>query len=282
DRKPLSNKTLFAFSEPFGCLREHLVLKNKAFLEMSSHEEAVDMVNYYKQNPASLYGKPISFYLSKTLLVIERFLSRPQKDEEVKGQRSQVVFFSNLPREDEKKKELLTIARRFGVVEKHIFLTDQLGTPEDAEMLVKYYSMNPLTIKGRLIRLNICTKYKTLETTSSSKSSSSSRSREERREEEEKEEEEEEKEKPKSEDKPSGEEEEEVSGVMDGEDGVEEEDEGKEEQAAEGDAEGREPEGALSVEETAEESKDVPQEEVRTWKQWMIKIQLFFFLNDKK
>lgn len=29
DRKPLSNKTLFAFTEPFGCLREHLVLKNK-------------------------------------------------------------------------------------------------------------------------------------------------------------------------------------------------------------------------------------------------------------
>lgn len=38
---------------------------------MSSHEEAVDMVNYYKQNQASLYGKSISFYLSKTLLVIE-------------------------------------------------------------------------------------------------------------------------------------------------------------------------------------------------------------------
>lgn len=38
---------------------------------MSSHEEAVDMVNYHKENPASLYGKPLSFYLSKTLLVIE-------------------------------------------------------------------------------------------------------------------------------------------------------------------------------------------------------------------
>lgn len=38
---------------------------------MSSHEEAADMVNYYKQQPASLYGKPISFYMSKTLLVIE-------------------------------------------------------------------------------------------------------------------------------------------------------------------------------------------------------------------
>ena len=38
----------------------------------------------------------------------------------------------------------------------------QMGTVDDAEMLVKYYTMNPLTMKGRLIRLNICTKYKTL------------------------------------------------------------------------------------------------------------------------
>lgn len=37
-----------------------------------------------------------------------------------------MVFFSNLPREDEKKKELLTIAGRFGTVEKHLFLTDQV------------------------------------------------------------------------------------------------------------------------------------------------------------
>lgn len=29
------------------------------------------MVNYYEQHPASLYGKPITFYLSKRLLVIE-------------------------------------------------------------------------------------------------------------------------------------------------------------------------------------------------------------------
>lgn len=41
-------------------------------------------------------------------------------------QHSQVVFFSNLPREEDKKKELLTIAGRFGIVEKHLFLTDQV------------------------------------------------------------------------------------------------------------------------------------------------------------
>lgn len=38
---------------------------------MSSHEEAQDMVNYYEQNPASLYGKPVTFYLSQRLMVIE-------------------------------------------------------------------------------------------------------------------------------------------------------------------------------------------------------------------
>ncbi|XP_029020205.1 matrin 3-like 1.2 [Betta splendens] len=247
DKKPLSNKTLFVHTEPFGVLREHLVLKNKAFLEMSSHEEAVDMVNYYEQHPAYLYGKPLKFYLSKRLMVIEKderlsdgLMDRPAR--EVKGHGSQVVFFCNLPRDDEKKEELLIISRRFGVVEKHLFLTDQafvqMETPEDAEMLVKYYSANPLTIKGRHIRLNICTKYKTLNVnrrqggasgdnwnqrssgansssssystrtfTSSRTSSSSSRTREDK----------------KKEEKPTADEEE-VSGVMEGED---EEDKGE-------------------------------------------------------
>ncbi|TKS65458.1 Matrin-3 [Collichthys lucidus] len=295
DRRPLSNKTLFAFTEPFGCLREHLVLKNKAFLEMNSHEEALDMVNYYEQNPAALYGKAITFYLSKRLLVIEkderssdrtsdrpmdRAMDRPVR--EVKGQSSQVVFFSNLPREEEKKKELLTIAGRFGLVEKHLFLTDQafvqLGTPEDAEMLVKYYSVNQLTIKGRPIRLNICTKYKTLNvnrrqgsgggggtssasyssgartssssvrTSSSTKSSSKSRSREEK-----KKEEEENKVKPEEE-----EEEEEVSGVMEGDN--EGGEEVREEQVTEGDAEGEEPDSTEPVKETMEDSEEAKQE----------------------
>uniref|UniRef100_A0A3Q4HAX6 Matrin 3-like 1.1 n=1 Tax=Neolamprologus brichardi TaxID=32507 RepID=A0A3Q4HAX6_NEOBR len=38
----------------------------------------------------------------------------------------------------------------------------QLATVEDAEMLVKHYTQNPLVFNGRIVRLNICTKYKTL------------------------------------------------------------------------------------------------------------------------
>ncbi|XP_071390559.1 matrin 3-like 1.2 isoform X2 [Centroberyx affinis] len=295
DRKPLSNKSLFSFCEPFGCLREHLVLKNKAFLEMDTHQEALDMVNYYQQHPASMYGKPVTFYLSKELMVIEkddRPGNRPSR--EVKGRGSQVIFFSNLPREEEKKMELLTVAGRFGTVEKHLFLTDeafvQLGTPEDAEMLVKYYTVNPLTIKGRPIHLNICTKYKTLNvsrrlgqgnfggnsrgrrssgatasssssgTKSSSKSpaskstssSSSAKTKEEKKKEATKH--------AAAEEKPGSEEE--VAGVMEGEDGGEEEEEemqveeeeeqGEEEQGTDGEEEGKEEDRASTPAEEAE------------------------------
>ncbi|KAJ8015074.1 hypothetical protein DPEC_G00022350 [Dallia pectoralis] len=167
DKAPLSNKALFDLAQPYGTLCEHLVLKNKAFLEMETHKEAREMVNHYQQNPTQLYGNRITFYLSKELLVIEKHRGnrelRPINKPPIA---SQVVFFSNLPRDNEKKKELLTIGQRFGTVEKHLFLNEeafvQLGSAEDAEMLVKYYTLNPLTISGKKIRLNICVKYKTL------------------------------------------------------------------------------------------------------------------------
>uniref|UniRef100_A0A4W5PIM5 Matrin 3-like 1.1 n=1 Tax=Hucho hucho TaxID=62062 RepID=A0A4W5PIM5_9TELE len=171
DRNPQSNKALFALVEPFGTLCEHMVLKNKAFLEMETHREARDVVNYYHRNPAVLNGNQITFYVSKELMVIEKDsrterINREAKQVNDPSAASRVVFFSNLPRENEKKEELLTIARRFGTVEKHLFLNDesfvQMESAEDAEMLVKYYRLNPLTMQGKTVRLNICTKYKTL------------------------------------------------------------------------------------------------------------------------
>ncbi|KAM6953201.1 matrin 3-like 1.2 [Aplochiton taeniatus] len=160
DRKPQSNKVLFGLPQPFGHYR------STAFLEMETHQQALDMVTYYLQQPALMHGKKVHFYLSKELMMIEKDGHRERGPRDVKGRASQVVYFSCLPREDEKKMELLTIARRFGTVEKHLFLVEeafvQLGTPEDAEMLVKYYTLNPLTIRGKAIRLNICAKYKTL------------------------------------------------------------------------------------------------------------------------
>ncbi|XP_060741572.1 matrin 3-like 1.2 [Tachysurus vachellii] len=163
DEKPKLS-ALFALASRFGAIREHLVLKNKAFLELATHEEALAMTNHYQNKPATLHGRDVKIYLSKDLLVIEKN-DRPDRDNRNRDS-GPVVFFSNLPRETEKKAELLTVARRFGTVVNHLFLNDQafvqMGNSEDAEMLVKYYTIHPLTISRRTIHMNICTKYKTL------------------------------------------------------------------------------------------------------------------------
>ncbi|XP_060784014.1 matrin-3-like [Neoarius graeffei] len=163
DEKPKLS-ALFGLANRFGAIRENLVLKNKAFLELMTHENALAMTNHYQNKPAILHGREVKVYLSKELLVIEK---NDRQDRENRNRDTgPVVFFSNLPRETEKKAELLTIASRFGTVVNHLFLTDQafvqMGNSEDAEMLVKYYTMHPLTISRRTIRMNICTKYKTL------------------------------------------------------------------------------------------------------------------------
>ncbi|KAK3565100.1 hypothetical protein QTP86_033156, partial [Hemibagrus guttatus] len=163
DEKPKLS-ALFALASRFGTIREHLVLKNKAFLELATHEEAFAMTNHYQNKPAILHGRDVKIYLSKDLLVIEKN-DRPDRENRNRDS-GPVVFFSNLPRETEKKAELLTVARRFGTVVNHLFLNDQafvqMGNSEDAEMLVKYYTIHPLTISRRTIHMNICTKYKTL------------------------------------------------------------------------------------------------------------------------
>ncbi|XP_039510379.1 matrin-3-like isoform X1 [Pimephales promelas] len=169
ERKPKSTNSLFDLAKPFGTISKHLVLKNvnKAFLELQTHEEALAMANYYKRKPAILHGKEMQVYLSKELIGIKKS-ERPVRETRTREKKdvSQVVFFYHLPRESDKKMELLKIARRFGTVEKHLFVDKgayvQMGNSKDAEMLVKYYTVNPLTISGRSIRLNICTKYKTL------------------------------------------------------------------------------------------------------------------------
>uniref|UniRef100_A0A8B9RK30 Matrin 3-like 1.1 n=1 Tax=Astyanax mexicanus TaxID=7994 RepID=A0A8B9RK30_ASTMX len=169
NRKPMLSN-LFALAHPFGTIREHLVLMNKAFLEFKTHEEALAMDNYYRKKPATLHGNEVHIYISKELLVIEKDdradRDRDRDNKNVKTGTSPVVFLSNLPRDSEKKMELLTIAGRFGTVEKHLFLNDeafvQMSSADDADMLVRYYTVNPLKIAGRNIRLNICAKYKSL------------------------------------------------------------------------------------------------------------------------
>ncbi|KAG7219135.1 hypothetical protein INR49_019297 [Caranx melampygus] len=125
DRKPLSNKTLFAFTEPFGRLREHLVLKNKAFLEMSS------MRRLKTWSPTTTAPR-LPVREDHHLLPVQEAHGHRERREglgQAEGQTCQGGQRSQQPgglllqpaREEEKKKELLTIAGRFGIVENTCF-----------------------------------------------------------------------------------------------------------------------------------------------------------------
>merc|ERR1719354_1269882 len=51
DGKPQPLNSLFALAKPFGTVRENLVLKKKAFLEMATHEEPLAMADFYQRKP---------------------------------------------------------------------------------------------------------------------------------------------------------------------------------------------------------------------------------------
>lgn len=70
------------------------------------------------------------------------FISQKSQSEkepaDPKARQSHVVFFSNLPRDHEKKSELLTVARRFGSVEKHLFLNGEVDPPPPLDYRMQF------------------------------------------------------------------------------------------------------------------------------------------------
>ncbi|XP_066572744.1 matrin 3-like 1.2 isoform X2 [Amia ocellicauda] len=172
ERNAVSMNNLIMMAQPFGTVCQHLMLQNKAFLEMMTHEEAMSLVNFYQHKPATFHGKIINFHLSSEMVMNE------QKRRAGKGKDSPVIYFSNLPKG--KKSELLSAAYRFGEVEKYLFLNEQafvqMKNADDAKMMVKYYTINPLHFKGRTVRLNICTKYRNLTVNNKASSGKSERS----------------------------------------------------------------------------------------------------------
>uniref|UniRef100_A0A8C9T6G2 RRM domain-containing protein n=1 Tax=Scleropages formosus TaxID=113540 RepID=A0A8C9T6G2_SCLFO len=179
ERKPLTLNSLLVLAQPFGIVCEHIVLNNKAFLEMQTHEEAVAMVTFYQRKPAVLHGKKITFYLSQELFVIE--VTVKDTGEGRDSQTSRVVCFCRLPPGKEKNTELIAIAKRFGQVKRSLFLPNrvfvEMAELEHAQKLVDYYTSHPLKMKGKNVLVSYSTEYTTLNPRRSS-SNSKSESRE--------------------------------------------------------------------------------------------------------
>ncbi|XP_041122250.1 matrin-3-like isoform X2 [Polyodon spathula] len=166
-------KDLVKLAEPFGTINNHLVLLKKAFLEMRTHEEAAAMVKYYQRTQAVIRGQALQVYLSTAIKTIQnngpthsQAQSQPRTPTQATGSGYAVIYFANLPVAKDLESELLELAKRFGAVKNSLVLTKQafveMVNPADAEMMVKYYTVNQLKIKGYKVRLNICRKYRRL------------------------------------------------------------------------------------------------------------------------
>ncbi|KAK1161235.1 matrin-3-like isoform X3 [Acipenser oxyrinchus oxyrinchus] len=166
-------KDLIKLAEPFGTVNNHLVLLKKAFLEMRTHEEAAAMVKYYQRTQAVIRGQALQVYLSTVIKTIQnngptrtQTQTQPRTPAQATESGYAVIYFANLPVAKDLESELLELAKRFGAVKNSLVLTKQafveMVNPADAEMMVKYYTVNQLKIKGYKVRLNICRKYRRL------------------------------------------------------------------------------------------------------------------------
>ncbi|MGH0117915.1 UNVERIFIED_CONTAM: hypothetical protein FKN15_074382 [Acipenser sinensis] len=166
-------KDLVKLAEPFGTVNNHLVLLKKAFLEMRTHEEAAAMVKYYQRTQAVIRGQALQVYLSTAIKTIQnngptrtQTQTQPRTPTQATDSGYAVIYFANLPVAKDLESELLELAKRFGAVKNSLVLTKQafveMVNPADAEMMVKYYTVNQLKIKGYKVRLNICRKYRRL------------------------------------------------------------------------------------------------------------------------
>ncbi|XP_041079362.1 matrin-3-like isoform X2 [Polyodon spathula] len=158
-------KDLLDLAEPFGTVVNHLVVVNKTFLEMLTHEEAASMVKYYQRTTPMVRGHAIQMYLSTAINTIQT-PGRVRAPVQSQDSGYAVVYICHLPPSDFKDSELIELAKRFGPVWNSLILKHEafveMVNPRDAEMMVKYYTIHPPKLNGRKIKIITCKKYRSL------------------------------------------------------------------------------------------------------------------------
>ncbi|XP_041122173.1 matrin-3-like isoform X2 [Polyodon spathula] len=158
-------KDLLELAEPFGTVANHLVVVNKTFLEMLSHEEAASMVKYYQRTTPMVRGHAVQMYLSSAINTIQT-PGRVRAPMQSQDSGYAVVYICNLPPSEFKDSELIELAKRFGPVWNSLILKHEafveMVNPRDAEMMVKYYTIHPPKLNGKKIKIITCKKYRRL------------------------------------------------------------------------------------------------------------------------
>ncbi|XP_066446473.1 matrin-3-like [Eleutherodactylus coqui] len=162
---------LLRLAEPFGEITNHLILNkmNEAFIEMSTAEDAVAVVDYYTTNPAIIMGKPVRVLLSQKYKRIKKSEPKPEaKPDPQKTEVSRVVHVSRLPSYGFTDSALINLAETFGKVKTYILMRVrnqafiEMERLEDAQDMVKRCEIVPLMFQGKTLKVDLSERYKKL------------------------------------------------------------------------------------------------------------------------
>ncbi|KAM8971928.1 matrin-3 [Pelodytes ibericus] len=161
---------LLQLAEPFGVITNHLILNkiNEAFIEMSTSEDAVAVVDYYRNSPALVLGHPVRVHLSQKYKRIKKPEVKPEGKIDFKPDVGRVIHLSNLPHSGYSDGAVVQLAEAYGKVKTYILMRMknqafiEMEKMEDAQAMVEHCERKPLWFQGKCIKVDISEKYKKL------------------------------------------------------------------------------------------------------------------------
>ncbi|XP_053321347.1 matrin-3 isoform X2 [Spea bombifrons] len=115
---------LLQLVEPFGVITNHLILNkiNEAFIEMSASDDALAVVEYYRNTPALVLGHPVRVHLSQKYKRIKKPEVKTEEKSSFKPDTGRVIHLSNLPHSGYSDGAIVKLAEGYGKVKTYILM----------------------------------------------------------------------------------------------------------------------------------------------------------------
>ncbi|XP_063303593.1 matrin-3 isoform X1 [Pelobates fuscus] len=161
---------LLKLAEPFGTITNHLILNkiNEAFIEMSTSDDALAVVDYYRNNPAIVLGQPVRVHMSQKYKRIKKPEVKTEEKSEPKPDVGKVIHLSNLPHSGYSDGAVVKLAEGYGKVRTYILMRMknqafiEMEKMEDALAMVEHCEKKPLWFQGKCLKVDLSEKYKKL------------------------------------------------------------------------------------------------------------------------
>lgn len=169
---------LLKLVKPFGVVATCFILnkKNEAFIEMVTPEEAHAVVDYYSNNPALVFGKPVQLHMSQKYKRIKRPETKAEEKPETKSngkpgkklEVGRVVHLSNLPKSGYTDSAVIKLAEDFGKVKNYILMRMrnqafiEMEKAEDAQKMIETCTDTPLLFQGKYVEVGLSQRYSKL------------------------------------------------------------------------------------------------------------------------